>query len=131
MVYGACAICIKIKKSINNMKLKKVLLYGGILSPTFYLLNDILGGIVTPNFNYIVNTVSDLTKTGSTYILGSILLLISSLMSIAFGIGILSQFKKNKLVFLGGLFLTIIGFFTIFTGTIFPQDTIGGTVTFP
>ena len=30
------------------MKLKKVLLYGEILGPTFYLLNDILGGIVTP-----------------------------------------------------------------------------------
>jgi len=53
-------------------------------------------------------------------------------MGVAFGTGIILhyRYKYNKLIFLGGLLLTIIGIFTIFTGTIFPQDTIGGEVTF-
>lgn len=113
------------------METKRILLSGGILAPLFYLLNDIIGGIATPDFNYMTNTVSDLTKAGSTYVLGSILLLVSSLMGIAFGIGIILNYKKNKLIFSSGLFLTVIGVFNIFTGTIFPQDTIGGAVTFP
>ncbi len=114
---------------------KKLLYYGGIFGPIAYLLNDIIGGIVTPNYSYITNSVSDLTKAGThdTYLLGSILLLISSLMGVAFGIGIMShyRYKHSKLIFLGGLLLAITGIFTTFTGTIFPQDTIGGEVTFP
>ncbi|GAI15104.1 unnamed protein product, partial [marine sediment metagenome] len=102
------------------MKLKKALLYGGILAPFFYLLNDIVGGIITPNYNYIINTVSDLTKAGSTYTLGSILLLISAIFGILFGLGIMINYKKSKLIFFGGLMLLIIGIFNIFTGTIFP-----------
>ena len=60
---------------------KKTLLYGGILGPFVYLLNDIIGGLVTPNYNYITNTISDLTKAGTqdTYILGPILLVISAI----------------------------------------------------
>jgi hypothetical protein len=113
------------------MKFKKTILYGGILGPITYLLNDIIGGFVTPNYNYVVNTVSDLTKSGSTYMLGSIILLISTLMGFAFGIGIMSHYKNNRLISRGGLFLAVIGFLNIFTATIFPQDTIGGVVTFP
>jgi len=114
---------------------KKFLFYGGIIGPIAYLLNDIIGGIVTPNYSYIENTVSDLTKAGTqdTYFLGSILLFISAIMGIAFGIGIIShyQYKNSKLIFLGGLFLIIIGIFTSLTGTIFPQDPIGGELTLP
>jgi hypothetical membrane protein len=114
---------------------KRLLYLGGIFGPIIYLLNDIIGGVVTPNYSYITNTVSDLTKAGThdTYLLGSILLLISSLMGVVFGIGIILhyRYKHSKLIFLGALLLTIIGIFTIFTGTIFPQDNIGGEVTFP
>jgi len=113
------------------MKLKKDLLYGGILAPFFYLLNDIVGGIITPNYNYIINTVSDLKKAGSSYTLGSILLFISAIFSILFGLGIMINYKKSKLIFFGGLMLLIIGIFNIFTGTIFPQDPIGTESTFP
>jgi len=113
------------------MKLKKALLYGGILAPFFYLLNDIVGGIITPNYNYIINTVSDLTKAGSSYTLGSFLLFISAIFSILFGLGIMVNYKKSKLIFFGGLMLLIIGIFNIFTGTIFPQDPIGTESTFP
>ena len=114
---------------------KRLLFWGGVFGPTAFLLNDIIGGIVTPNYNYIENTISDLTKAGTqdTYLLGSIILFISALMGIAFGFGIISHFRygRARLVFLGGLFLTIIGIFTSLTGTIFPQDPIGLELTFP
>ena len=114
---------------------KRLLFWGGIFGPAAFLLNDIIGGIVTPNYNYIENTISDLTKAGTqdTYLLGSIILLISALMGFAFGLGIISHFRYRhaKLVFLGGLFLTIIGILTSLTGTIFPQDPIGQELTFP
>ncbi|UCF70798.1 MAG: DUF998 domain-containing protein [candidate division WOR-3 bacterium] len=114
---------------------KRLLFLCGILGPVAFLLNDIIGGIVTPNYSYIENTISDLTKAGTqgTYLFGSIILLISALMGIAFGIGIISRFKYKhaKPVFLGGLFLVIIGIFTGLTGTIFPQDPIGQELTFP
>jgi hypothetical protein len=60
------------------------------------LLNDIIGGIVTPNYSYITNTVSDLTKAGThdTYLLGSILLLISSARSCGVGGG--RRFNASK-----------------------------------
>jgi len=114
---------------------KKFLFFGGIFGPIAYLLNDIIGGFVTPNYSYIQNTISDLTKAGTqdTYLLGSILLLISALMGITFGIGIIShyQYRHGKLIFFGGSLLTIMGIFNIFTATIFPQDPIGGELTFP
>jgi hypothetical protein len=114
---------------------KKLLFYGGIFGPIVFLLNDIIGGIVTPNYSYLEQSISDLTKAGTqdTYLLGSILLFIAAIMGIIFGIAIIShyKFKISKLIFLGGLFFIIIGLFNSLTGTIFPQDTIGGEVTFP
>ena len=114
---------------------KKLLFYGGIFGPIAFLLNDIIGGFVTPNYSYIENTISDLTTSGTqdTYILGSILLFICALMGIIFGIGIIShyKFRYSKLLFLGGLLLIIMGIFTSLTGTIFPQDPMGGESTFP
>ena len=114
---------------------KKLLFYGGIFGPIVFLLNDIIGGFVTPNYSYIENTISDLTKAGTqdTYLLGSFLLFIAAIIGIIFGIGIIShyKFKISKLIFLGGLILIIIGIINSLTGTIFPQDTIGGEVTFP
>ena len=99
------------------------------------MLNDIIGGILTPNYSYLEQSISDLTKAGTqdAYLLGSILLFIAAIMGIIFGIAIIShyKFKISKLIFLGGLFFIIIGLFNSLTGTIFPQDTIGGEVTFP
>jgi len=115
---------------------KKLLYFGGIFGPIVFLLNDIIGGIVTKNYNYIEQPISDLTKAGTqdTYLLGSFLLFIAAIMAIIFGIAIIShyKFKISKLIFLGGLLLIIIGIFNSLTGTIFPQDPIGGGVaTFP
>lgn len=114
---------------------KRLLFFGGIFGPIAFLLNDIIGGTITPNYCYIENTISDLTRAGTqdTYLLGSILLLISSLMGIVFGIGIIVHYKYKdcRLIFLGGLLLVIMGIFNSLTGTIFPQDPRGGELTFP
>jgi hypothetical protein len=113
---------------------KKVLFYGGIFSPLIFLLNDIIGSIITPDYNPIIHAISELTQAGSqnTYLLGSILLFISALMGIIFGIGIISHYhyKHSKLLFTGGLLLIIIGIFSSLTGTIFPMDPINGETTF-
>ena len=106
--------------------MKKFLLYGGIIAPLIYLIHDILGTILTPNYNPIINTISDLTKSNANYILGSILLFISALFGICFGIGLI----MNKYG-LAGTFLIVISTFNIFTTTIFPQDPIGAPFTFP
>lgn len=106
--------------------MKKYLLYGGIIAPVLYLLNDIIGNILTPNYNPIINTISDLTKSGSSYFLGSIILFLSALLGIAFGIGLITNKYK-----LSGIFLTLISTFNLFTATIFPQDPIGTSFTFP
>lgn len=113
------------------MKIKTALLLGGIFAPLLYLLNDLIGGIITPNYSFLTNSVSDLTKAGSSYQLGSLLLLISAIMGIAFGLGIVQHSRNNKLVSLSGLGLALIGFFNVFTATIFPQDPIGAVLTFP
>lgn len=115
---------------------KRLLFYGGILGPIVFLLNDIIGGLVTPNYSYIEQPISDLTQAGTheTYLLGSGLLFIAAILSIIFGIGIIShyKFKISKLIFLGGVILIIMAIFNSLTGTIFPQDPRGGGVaTFP
>jgi hypothetical protein len=109
---------------------KKLLYYGGILGPTVFLLNDIIGGIITPNYSYIEHPISDLTQAGSAYFLGSVLLFIASIMALIFGIGIIIHYssKINKLIFFGGVSLIIIALFNSLTGTIFPQDPRDGSV---
>ena len=74
---------------------KKILLYAGILAPLFYLLNDLIGGLTTPGYNYLINTVSDLTKAGSTYSLGPILLFISAIFGLLFGFGIILNYDES------------------------------------
>jgi len=109
---------------------KKLLYYGGIFGPILFLLNDIIGGIVTTNYSYIEQPISDFTQSGSTYLLGSGLLFIASIMALIFGIGIIIhyKFKDNKLIFIGGLSLIIIALLNSLTGTIFPQDPRGGSI---
>lgn len=109
---------------------KKFLYFGGIFGPVAFLLNDIIGGLITQNYNYFEQPISDLTQAGSTYILGSILLLIAAIFALIFGIGIILhyKFKINKLIFTGGVSLIIIALLNSLTGTIFPQDPRDGSV---
>ena len=95
---------------------------------------DIIGGIITSDYNYIINAVSELTQAGSenTYLLGS-LFLVSATMTVAFGTGILLNYKdrRSKLLFTGSILLIVTGIFSGLTGTIFPMDPFHSEMTFP
>lgn len=113
---------------------KKLLFYGGIFGPLVFLLVDIIGNIITPDYNYIINAVSELTQAGSknTYLL-SPLFLISAIMTIAFGIGILLDYKerRRKSLFSASILIIITGIFSGLTGTVFPMDPFNSEMTFP
>ncbi len=104
---------------------KKLLFYGGILGPIVFLLNDIIGSIITQGYSPIINAVSELTQAGSknTYLLSS-LFVISAIMLVIFGIGVITyyKFEQSKLIFLGGIFIMILGIFSALSGSIFPMD---------
>ena len=112
---------------------RKFMYYGGILSPIFFVLVDIIGGIITPDYSRIINAVSELTQAGSEniYLLSS-LFFISAVMGIGFGIGIVTEFSysRSKLIFSGGILIIINGIFSGLTGTIFPMDPFNVDITF-
>jgi hypothetical protein len=87
---------------------RKLLFYGGIISSITFLLNDIVGSIITQGYSPIINGVSELTQAGSEniYLLSS-LFLISAIMLIVFGIGIVAHYKygHSKLLFPGGIII--------------------------
>lgn len=112
---------------------RKFMYYGGILSPIFFVLVDIIGGMITPDYSRIINAVSELTQAGSEniYLLSS-LFVISAVMGIGFGIGIVTEFSysRSKLIFSGGILIIINGIFSGLTGTIFPMDPFNVDITF-
>lgn len=112
---------------------RKFMYYGGILSPIFFVLVDIIGGMITPDYSRIINAVSELTQAGSEniYLLSS-LFFISAVIGIGFGIGIVTEFSysRSKLIFSGGILIIINGIFSGLTGTIFPMDPFNVDITF-
>jgi len=111
----------------------KLLYYAGMASVISYLLADIIGGIITPNYSIIENAVSELIQSGAeNRLLLSSFTFVHGLMGILFGIGIILHHPYNeaKLIFIGGILLMIIGLNNALSGSIFPQDPIGGKTTF-
>jgi len=112
---------------------KKFLYYVGMVSVISYLLGDIIGGIITPSYSYVANAISELSQAGAeNRILISSFFFFSAIMGILFAIGIISHhpYKQMKLIYIGGIFLIIMGISSALTGTIFPMDPIGGVITF-
>ncbi|MBY9004064.1 MAG: DUF998 domain-containing protein, partial [Candidatus Lokiarchaeota archaeon] len=109
------------------------LYFGGIIGPIVFLLNDILGNILTQGYSPIIHAVSELTQAGSenSFLLSS-LFLIAAGGIIIFGIGLSMHYKigRSKLMFLGGIFLILLGIFSALAGTIFPMDPFGEVSTF-
>ena len=109
------------------------LYFGGIIGPIVFLLNDILGNILTQGYSPIIHAVSELTQAGSenSFLLSS-LFLIAAGGIIIFGIGLSMHYKigRSKLMFLGGIFLILLGIFSALAGTIFPMDPFGEVATF-
>lgn len=109
------------------------LFYAGILGPLLFLLNDIIGNIITPDYSFLINAVSELTQAGSeNVLLLSSLFLLSAIMTIVFGIGLLKTFKggRSRLLTIGSIIIIITASFNALTGTIFPMDPFGAEMTF-
>ena len=107
---------------------KKNLYYSGMITGIAYFLGDLIGGIITPGYSFISNAVSELSQAGAANRPIMIpFLFIHAIMLILFGYAITLHhtYKKSKLVFLGGLILSIIGICHSLSGTIFPQDPVG------
>ena len=112
---------------------KKYLYFGGIFGPLVFLLNDIIGTIITPGYSPIVHAVSELTQAGATNaILLSCLFIIAAMGLVFFAIGVLTHYKfgYSKLLFLGGIFIGLLGIFSALSGSIFPMDPFGEVATF-
>ncbi|MHA1148490.1 MAG: DUF998 domain-containing protein [Promethearchaeota archaeon] len=112
---------------------RKVLYFGGIFGPIFFLLNDIIGTIITPGYSPIINAVSELTQAGAeNAILLSSFFLIAAFGLVIFAIGLVTHypFGTSKLIFLGGIFIIFLGILSALTGTIFPMDPFGEAATF-
>ena len=113
---------------------KKNLYFGGIIGPIVFLLNDIIGSIITQGYSPIVNAVSELTQAGSkNAVLLSSLFIIAAMGLVVFAIGIVSHynFRQNKLMFMGRIFIIFLGIFSALSGSIFPMDPFGEEATFP
>ncbi len=122
-----------LKMSEKNQKLKRSLYLGGIFGPVVFLLNDIIGTLITPGYNQIINAVSELTQAGAeNAVLLSFLFLVAATGLVLFGFGLIFQytFYTHRLIFLGGLFIILLGIFSALTGTIFPMDPFGEPATF-
>lgn len=113
---------------------KRYLYIGGIIGPIVFLLNDIIGSLITHGYSPIIHALSELTQTGSKHqILLSALFLIAAIGLVLFAIGLVLEynFGRNKLIFIGGIFVALLGIFSALTGTIFPMDPFGELPTFP
>jgi hypothetical protein len=112
---------------------KKFLYFTGMTTGIAYLLGDIIGGIITKDYSFVGNAVSELSQSGAVNRPIMIpFLFVHALMLIIFGYAIMvyHPFKKSKLIFLGGLIISIIGLSHSLSGTIFPQDPVADPATF-
>lgn len=117
-------------------KTKTLLLLAGYAGPLTYLIHDVLGGMTaTGNYSFIVDTISDLTnsKARGGYPLGVLLLIISALMAVLFGLGILLNLPaaRSKELFYAGLIFIATGSLQLLTATVFPQDPMSAPLMFP
>jgi hypothetical protein len=110
---------------------RRLLLFGGILAPLFYLAGDIAGNIANPEFSFIRNAVSEMIQSGSDAGLPKTLFFISSIMSLCFGVGISMKFPlaESRLLFVGGVMFAVLGTMSALTSTVLPMDPIGAKIT--
>jgi hypothetical protein len=112
---------------------KRLLLYGGMLSPLLYLAADVIGGLLTPGYVFREQAVSELLMVGAEYRgLTVTLVFASSIAGILFGVGLVLHFNygRSKLLFIGSVLMIVSALSTSMTSTAFPQDPIDGEVTF-
>jgi hypothetical protein len=106
-----------------------------MIAPLLFIVMTILGGAIRPGYSHISDTVSELFSPGSpNKLLLDILYTTFAILLILFGIGILQFVRKIKpsvrTGMIGAFLFIAMGFVSVATATIFPQDAWGSTPTF-
>jgi hypothetical membrane protein len=112
---------------------KNILMIAGIAAGVLYLITDLVGGLITPDYSYIRNAVSELIQSGAKHRLAlSPFMFLHATMIAIFGIGLMRQFpfQANKLVFIAGVLLLIVGICHALSSSVFPMDPVGAPATF-
>jgi hypothetical membrane protein len=124
----------KIEKRNNKMN-RRFLYLCGMVAPLWFVFMAILGGAIRPGYSHITDTVSELFAPGSTNkSFLDILHTIFAALLILFGIGLLVFFQRTEQLKRMGqasacLFI-LMGFVSVMTATVFPQDPWGTPATF-
>lgn len=110
------------------------LYYAGMAAGILYLVGDIVGGAITPDYSYKANAVSELVQTGaedraflSTFLFAHAICI--SLFSVAVILD--NPYSENRLVFIAGVGLLVVGVCHALSSSIFPQDPVGDDATLP
>ena len=117
------------------MKLKLFFLCG-ILSPLFYLLMTILGGMMRPEYSHTYHAVSELLERGApNKLILDILLVISNLLNILFGFGVLQLVRihqqKHRTGIVAASLLIAAGVLGLTITVFFPMEPRQLPLTFP
>ena len=107
----------------------------GIIAPLLFIFTIILGGAIRPEYSHVSDTMSELFSPGSPHkLLLDILHTTFAILLIFFGIGILQFVRKIKPVgrtgLIGAFLFIAMGFVSVATAAVFPQDAWGSTPTF-
>ncbi len=102
------------------MKKNKKLLYLGYIIPVVFWATLIICGLMTENYNHFANIVSELGRKGTeTQYIFTIGLVISSILSILFCIGLYKTAKEQRLN-TSPILLILTFSFSIFGAAVFP-----------
>ena len=108
----------------------------GVIAPVLFVFMTILGSAIRPGYSHISDTVSELFAPGApNKLLLDTLHTIFALLLTLFGLGILQFVRASKqstlIGIIGASLYIAMGFVSVTTATIFPQDAWGSPPTFP
>lgn len=107
-------------KKITEMKKYKNLVYLGFAIPLIFWSTTIICGLMTENYNHLTNLISELGAIGTeTQYIFTTGLVLSSILSVLFIIGLYKTAKEFKLSTIPILFILTFSF-SIFGAAIFP-----------
>ena len=108
----------------------------GVIAPVLFVFMTILGSAIRPGYSHISDTVSELfSPEAPNKLLLDTLHTTFALLLVLFGIGMLQLVRGSKqstlIGIIGASLYIAMGFVSVTTATIFPQDAWGSPPTFP
>ena len=108
----------------------------GMIAPILLVFTAILGGALRPGYSHISDTISELFSPGSpNKLLLDTLHTIFALLLILYGIGLLQFIRRSEQStrpgIIGASLFIAMGFLSVSTAIVFPQDAWGSPPTFP